>query len=55
MSGMNTNPFPRKDKESFLTNMVIKYKLAKDYRSAQKLLVFAAIVFFALSIYFFLQ
>jgi hypothetical protein len=36
-----------------LTGYVIKFKLAKDKKNAEKIMLITSLVFFALSIYFF--
>ncbi len=50
----NTPPLPEQ-KQSFLTNFVIKHKLAKDYKGAQTILLVIALIFFALSLFFFFK
>lgn len=48
----NYNYSPQK---SGLANLVIKMGLAKDESGAQKVMIVLAIIFFALSIYFFIK
>ena len=36
-----------------LTGYVIKFKLAKDKKSAEKIMLVTSLIFFAISIYFF--
>jgi hypothetical protein len=42
-------------KSGGITGLVIKMKLAKDEKGAQKVMIIIAVIFLALSVYFFLK